>query len=232
MSASTSLIAEYLRTRYSSPVFLALATLLALAGTVGATTVGTAVTDVMLGVPIAYLSVLAFRVWDDLEDRPRDRVEHPQRITVRGPSVLPFVHLGVVAAVAAVALICVRPGVSRSLAALGAAAAVLLVWYRVARRSDTNRLLSTHIVLLKYPAIAYATAPASHAAASSSAMLVGLVMVYLAICVYEGRDDPHLRASRSARAVLVVEAAVLFPLAIYAVYAALSAPLLTALAGA
>src|SRR5688500_13655705 len=115
MSASTDSIAEYLRTRYASPVFVVLATLLALAGTAGAGSIWTALSDAVLGVPFAYLSVLAFRVWDDLEDRPRDRIEHPERITVRATTALPFVHLGAASAAAALALVAVRPDAGRSL---------------------------------------------------------------------------------------------------------------------
>lgn len=147
----------------------------------------------------ALLLVLAFRVWDDLEDRARDAWDHPDRVIVSTERTAPFVALGLaLGALGAVA--------SARVAVLGAAAVALLLWYRL--RGGEVQLFGGHVVLLKYPAIAFAVAP-------NPPRPIVLAALYLALCVYEAFDDPLLRASMLARRVALTELA-LVPLIITA----------------
>ena len=149
----------------------------------------------------AFLLMLAFRVWDDLEDRSRDAREHPTRVTVVADSVAPLVGLAVVLAVVGVSLIAIGPRVVPRLVALTAAVALLVAWYRLRGSGDTaSAVVNGHVVLLKYPLIAFA---ATWAAPSFAA----LASLYLALCIYEIVDDPALRASIVARRIAISECA-------------------------
>ena len=104
----------------------------------------------------ALLLMLAFRVWDDLEDRSRDAREHPSRVTVVADSVAPLIAFALVLGTlgASVGGSSVRTRISR-LAAVGIAVAVLAAWYR-ARPVSARAVVNAHVVLLKYPLLAFA----------------------------------------------------------------------------
>jgi 4-hydroxybenzoate polyprenyltransferase len=152
-----------------------------------------------------FVLMLAFRVWDDLEDRSRDAREHPTRVTVVADSVAPLLVAAVVLAVGGVSLIAIGPRVAPRFVALTAAVASLGVWYRL-RGSQAggwggaSAVVNGHVVLLKYPLIAFA---ATWVAPSFAA----LAALYLALCVYEIIDDPALRASIVARRIAISECA-------------------------
>ena len=40
---------------------------------------------------LALALVMTFRIWDDLMDRERDRMKHPDRVVVRASSIAPLV---------------------------------------------------------------------------------------------------------------------------------------------
>ena len=146
----------------------------------------------------ALLLILAFRIWDDLEDRPRDAIEHPERVTVVANHASPFVLL---------AILCAGAGlVTTNPIPIALVTLLLLAWYRI--RPSKSGVMSGHVVLLKYPAIALAIAPV----APSIAVLASL---YLVLCVVECFDDPALRASLVARRIAFAELA-LIPLIISA----------------
>jgi 4-hydroxybenzoate polyprenyltransferase len=147
----------------------------------------------------AFVLMLAFRVWDDLEDRSHDTREHPQRVTVVADSVAPLVGLAAVLAVVGVSLIAIGPRVPGRLIALAAAAALLGSWYRL-RGPRASAVVNGHVVLLKYPLIAYA-------ASAATPSIAALMSLYLALCVYEIVDDPALRASIVARRIAISECA-------------------------
>jgi 4-hydroxybenzoate polyprenyltransferase len=128
------------------------------------------------------LLLLQFRLWDDLADVPRDRVDHPERFLPRCASMLPFhVALGAagIASVLAVSLL-FGPYAAIGLIALNAAAAL---WYRraPARRAGPFGAL---VVLAKYPAFSALIAPAP---IDPLALAGACIAVYLVFCVHEWR---------------------------------------------
>jgi 4-hydroxybenzoate polyprenyltransferase len=145
----------------------------------------------------ALLLMLAFRIWDDIEDRQRDAHEHPQRVTVVADSVTPLAVLALVVAIAGVSIVALGPRAVSRLGVVGAAGLVIGGWYRL-RPGDSRGVANGHVVLLKYPAIAYAMSPVAPPIAVIAA-------VYLAICVYEVVGDPTLRASHVARRIAMSE---------------------------
>jgi 4-hydroxybenzoate polyprenyltransferase len=151
-----------------------------------------------------FVLMLAFRVWDDLEDRSRDAREHPTRVTVVADSVAPLVGAAVVLAVGGVSLIAIGPRVAPRLVALTAAVASLGAWYRLRGSrgwgGGASAVVNGHVVLLKYPLIAFA-------AAWVAPSFAALASLYLALCVYEIIDDPALRASIVARRIAISECA-------------------------
>jgi 4-hydroxybenzoate polyprenyltransferase len=147
----------------------------------------------------ALVLTLAFRVWDDLEDRRRDAHAHPARVTVVADSIAPLVALAMGLAVVGVSIIAIGPRVVERLGALAAAAALLGAWYRL-RRADASAVVNGHVVLLKYPLIAFA-------ATAAAPSLAAIAALYLALCVHEAFDDPELRTSIVARRVAISECA-------------------------
>jgi len=127
--------------------------------------------------------VVAFRIWDDLADRERDRARHPERVSVRAASVVPLWIAAGAAAVAALALLGLMRGAA-SIALLAAYAVGLAVVY--ARRGPRSAA-SDRILLLKYGVFTLAliglTAP------STARGLFAAATAFVAACVYEWWHD-------------------------------------------
>jgi len=199
--SSRELIVRYVRERARLSVFVPLALVMAAMGgrTGGQVDRWTGTAHHALAVFTAFVLVLAFRVWDDVEDRPRDAREHPDRVTVVADSMAPLIEFGLALGALGAVLVVPGPHIVSRLAAIGIAVAVLAVWYRL-RPASTGAVTNAHVVLLKYPLLAFAAGPASPAP-------VALVALYLALCVYEIVDDPALRASIIARWIAISECA-------------------------
>lgn len=193
------LIMRYLRERGRPTALIALSLLMA--GTGGASRDATRMTLIgfAVGTLTAFLLVLAFRIWDDLEDRTYDAEHHPTRITVVARSVAPLRRFAFVLLVLATSLILATPNAPLRLSVLCASAFVLAVWYR-SRSQQRRGLAHSHVVLLKYPALAFAAAPVTPSLTALGALYVGL-------CAYEVIDDPSLRQSLVARRLAISEIA-------------------------
>lgn len=136
----------------------------------------------------ALLFVLALRVWDDMQDRSRDAVAHPDRITVRVRQVGPFVGLtAVLAMVAGLSLVGTTAALER-ITILAAIVLGLLMWYRT-RPAETSRL-GAIVLVAKYPALAIALAPGLGELTPLRATAAAGTL-YLIACVYELLEDRH-----------------------------------------
>ena len=194
MSSWSELIPAYLRERYRSRVFVPLALVLATTGMVAG---GARFDSPAIGLQTliaCYLLVLAFRVWDDLEDRERDQRDHPDRVLVRSGVNAPWLALLATALVSGTVLASLGPNAGQRLAILGGWILVLFVWYRTRRALAAHPLIGTSIVFAKYPLIAFVTAPPSHAPPLALSVTV-LLALYFALCIYELADDATLRGS-------------------------------------
>ena len=128
------------------------------------------------------LLLVQFRLWDDLADVARDRVEHPERFLPRYASVAPFRTALVTAGVAAVLAVSLLSGPFAALALIALDAAAAL-WYR---QPFTRRVgpLGSLVVLSKYPLFTALLAPPP---IDALALAVACAIVYLAFCLYEWR---------------------------------------------
>ena len=180
------LIRRYLVERARLGVFIPLAVLLALTGRVFSPSGFGSLSGFLGAASQALILALAFRIWDDLEDRQRDATDHPNRVMVVSGETGPFVMLMLVLAVVGMAPVVVLAShaVDR-LVALDIAIGILLVCYRLRWRRS---VFGGYVVLVKYPAIAFIVAPAA------PSPLV-LALLYFLICVFETLDDRALRAS-------------------------------------
>lgn len=134
-------------------------------------------------VGLALLLIAVFRLRDDLADRRRDAIEHPERVLVQARSTRPFAIAVVVGLALASVGVAVEHGFERALAVLGLAAA-----FELGHRVELPA--RHHWVLLKYPIFALLLAD------SLAPTLAGLC--YLAFVVYERIDDRRLRARADA----------------------------------
>ena len=205
--SSRELIVRYLAERARPRALVPLAALLAAAGALSNPRGQESAFDLAIAAVAALAFVLAFRVWDDLEDRTRDAREHPGRVTVIVTRHSPLIAVSLGLAAAGASLVALGPRIGVRLAAAGVAAVVLFVWYRL-RPEAPRGVINGHVVLLKYPAFAFAVSPAAPAPAV-------LASLYLALCVFEVIDDPTLRGSVLARRIAMSECALVIATAFF-----------------
>lgn len=193
-------IRGYLRERYPVRRFVPLALLVSGAGILASPdfarmTLEGAAGSWLRAMLIAYLVILAFRVWDDLEDSEHDAHFHPERITVRVKSATPFLILQLTAAALASLLVLTGPQPGMRLLALLLLGVMLGIWYRTRAALDASPVAGALILLAKYPVIAYVAAPALWSALGVAHALPFLLTLYVVLCIHEALDDPILRRS-------------------------------------
>ena len=130
----------------------------------------------------ALLLLFQFRLWDDLADVSRDRVEHPERFLPNWESTAVFraaIWLAGAVNLLAIALLS-GPLAALALLALNGGFAL---WYRLSAERRGG-LLGSLVVLLKYPVFTALLAPAPLAAI---ALAFSCAAVYYVFCVYEWR---------------------------------------------
>ena len=132
----------------------------------------------------ALLLVAQFRLWDDLEDRERDRGTHPGRVLARAGRAWPF------------AAMCVALGaVNLGLAAWfhGSPALLTLLVLHVAMaayyawRPPARTKVSDLVLLAKYPAFVFVLAHGTQA--SPWFVCVGASAIYALACAFEVWHD-------------------------------------------
>jgi 4-hydroxybenzoate polyprenyltransferase len=213
LAGPAGLVVEYLRERYDPRLFVPLAAVLVVSGAVAAGGLTGGVPGAARSWLLAWVLVLVFRLWDDLADRPRDGVQHPHRVLARCGRSAPFLALLGVLAVVALALLLASPGGTVKVLVLLAVAAALAAWYRGRAALGEPAVLGAHLVLGKYPAIAYAAVPA---VPGRELTPTPLVILYLALCVYEALHDRRVRTAAAGRASLAADGVLLCGALLYA----------------
>jgi 4-hydroxybenzoate polyprenyltransferase len=197
--STRDVVLAYLRERMRPRVFVPLALLCALTGWMLVPGSAFDASVFFLAAAHAFVFSLAFRVWDDLEDRNADRIRHPHRVMARSTRTAPFLWLVALLAVAGMtSFLQLNDPLPRAIA-IATAVAALSIWYSARRSENWNHVAGEHIVLAKYPAIAFATAPTIPDASSFVRTSVVLAALYAVICIYEYIDDPELRHVFSSR---------------------------------
>ena len=131
----------------------------------------------------AFGLVIAFRVWDDLMDRDRDRSRHPERVVVRASSTTPLVVAAAAVAIGAGVLVGAARGLP-SVIFLAAYTAVLGLSYAT---RGARSAIREWILLLKYGVFTLALI-GPPAAWTPRALLAGLA-AFAAACLYEWLHD-------------------------------------------
>ena len=131
----------------------------------------------------AFGLVVAFRIWDDLMDRERDRARHPERAVVRASSTRPLAVAALIVAIAAAALIASTRG-WEAVALLAGYAAILAASYAAAGPRHAAR---EWILLLKYGVFTLALIGTEEAFTIRG--LLSAMAAFAAACVYERLHD-------------------------------------------
>ena len=171
-------------------------------------------TTFVVDVLLASLLFAQFRIFDDLADRPRDARIHPERVLARTHTVRPIVIAGLSLAAATLGILLLRTAVRLDSAsavrpsAIGAYLALIALlssWYSL---RGERTLVGDHLLLTKYPAFVWivatsrVTLPAPGREPATAQLVLSMVAVYLAACVYEALHDD--RSPATARSALLV----------------------------
>lgn len=188
------MIAAYLRERFTLRLFVPVALFIGLA------TASTGQRWETLGLDAGYalLLLVQFRVWDDLADRSRDAVSHPERVLVRAPEVTPLIAFCGALAVLNICLAVWRDASGLAVSVLALLNLALGAWYfsRSHRRSsseDPARLLA---FLAKYPTILFVVAGA-RVTLNPLQTVSAALLLYVGVCAYEAWHDPTSPLARS-----------------------------------
>ncbi len=142
-----------------------------------------AATDAAVDAVVATCLVAAFRAWDDVMDRARDRARHPNRVLVRAASAVPVMSGALILGGMAAVMLQHTHGAASAWMVLAIAGA-LAAWYgtRGARSAAGDRIL-----LLKYAV--FTLALVGWPAALGARAVAAAAGVYLTACVYEWLHD-------------------------------------------
>jgi len=128
------------------------------------------------------LMVLQFRLWDDVEDRERDRTDHPDRLVVRTDAAPFRIWIAALASFSLLAsLLAGGVGTFVGVVALNTAA---LAAYRAVRRQVAPVVWRFVILLAKYPAFVAVAASAVGDLRADRAVPAA-ALAYLSACIYE-----------------------------------------------
>lgn len=182
-----SVLVAYLIQRFPPAVFVPAVLLLAAAAWIAA---GQPSRSLLHAAGLIAILIVKFRLWDDLEDRGRDKLTHPDRVLVQHSAVVFVVLLAVVSAVTTLAL----AGSAASLAGLLALDAAALLAYRALRRRISDFAWRYVVLPVKYPAFVVISSTALGGASPASHAAVAALTTYLGACMFEAW---HTRASRA-----------------------------------
>jgi hypothetical protein len=176
------MVGAYLAERFSPRIFVPLA--VAIAGAASGGTLPAA--RLSVDTTFALLLLAQFRSWDDLADRGRDAVSHPERVLVRATSVAPIVGFSGGLAILNICLAIQRDASGIAVAVLVALVSALGAWYSL----RTGRTIAgDHLLLSKYPAMVIVVAGGRILNAPVQILCAALA-VHFAACLYEIWHDP------------------------------------------
>ena len=181
----TRLFVAYLRERFPLAIYGPAITL-HVAAALWATALRPTLVSLARPAGFAALLLLQFRLWDDLEDRERDRAAHPNRVLVRNVPA-PFRLALIALAIGNLALFAIAGSVA---ATAGVALLDLSFWlaYRRVRPRVGDGIWRFSVLLIKYPAFVGLLATTTGALAPDR-LLVAVLGVYACACAYEAVHD-------------------------------------------
>ena len=176
------MVGAYLAERFSARVFIPMAVVIAGAASGGELSIS------RLGLDSAFALLLLaqFRSWDDLADRGRDAVSHPERVLVRAISTAPLVAFSGALAILNICLAIQRDASGVAVAVLVALIGVLGAWYSL---RTVRTAAGDHLLLSKYPAMVIVVSGARVLNAPVQILCAALAL-HLGVCLYEAWHDP------------------------------------------
>jgi hypothetical protein len=181
------MVTAYLRERFRLQLFAPLACAIALGASGGRLGWDTVVVDA----GFALLLLAQFRLWDDLADRTRDAVDHPDRVLVRAREVTPAIAFCGALAVLNICIAVWRSGTA--VAVLGGLDLAAGAWYLSAGSKDPADVrtdpANVLILLAKYPAFVFIVA-GGRTVEMPMPVFASAVAVYGVVCAYEAWHDP------------------------------------------
>ena len=169
---------HYWRERFPLHVFIPVAGMLAIAGDPGQQRSLWFAADVAL----ALLLLATTRLWDDLADRERDAVLHPDRVLARVRTVRGYEVCRAILGATAATFVLLRPEPVIAGLLLGLLYVSLAVFYAVRSHGSAGAEM---VLLSKYPAIVVIVA----GGAAATRTLWGALIVYAGACAYEAWHD-------------------------------------------
>ena len=176
------MIRAWLAERFRPELFLPLAMVIAAAAAGWEVAPGPFAIDLVA----ALLLLAEFRLWDDLADRPADRLTHPHRSLVRASSTRVFVRVCLMLAGANLVWTIGQAGVGISLAVLVGLHVALGRWYW---RRTARTIAGDQLRLVKYPAFALVLA-GSRLEVAPLAITLSAAAIYTGASIYEAWHDP------------------------------------------
>ena len=176
------MVVDYLRERFRLRLFIPLALFIATAVVVPPASWMSYAIDC----GFALLLLAQFRLWDDLADRARDRVEHPGRVLARNGEGTQVVGLCGALAVLNFCLAVWRDASGIAVGVLATLTAALGVWYLARTRRS---VAGEQLLLAKYPAMIAIVAGARLLEAPVQ-ILSAATALYFIVCAYEAWHDP------------------------------------------
>lgn len=194
----------YMRTRFRPGIYVPLAAFLSAAAAIGAQAYPW--DRIAATVLISLLLLFQFRVWDDLADRRRDAVEHPDRVLPVSGHIGKYGWLVIAMATMNTAIV-IAFGTPLHVIAFAGLNLALLAWYGLLREYVEHQLLHSHVVLLKYPVFVFVLSGIV-TVRSPLYLAYSILITYFALCIYEIVHDPALQRVRWSLPLLAVETAI------------------------
>jgi 4-hydroxybenzoate polyprenyltransferase len=176
-----TLLLAYVRERLATgPVLLAVSLVVVAVLAGGGWPGGFAfVTDLALALAL----VMTFRIWDDLMDRERDRMKHPDRVVVRASSIAPLRFASWILGTAAL-IVLAR---SRTTASAGLLVGYMAVLAAVYATRGPRSAASDRILLLKYGVFTLGLIDMPDALTARG--LLAAAAAFVVACAYEWWHD-------------------------------------------
>jgi hypothetical protein len=176
------MVGAYLAERFSPRIFIPLAVIIAGAAS-GDSRSGT---RLVLDAAFALLLLGQFRSWDDLADRRRDALFHPERVVVRALSIAPLVAFSGALAILNICLAVRRDPSGIAVAGLVALIGVLAAWYSL---RTVRTAAGDHLLLSKYSVMVIVVA-GERVLDAPVRILCAALGLHLAAWLYEALHDP------------------------------------------
>lgn len=193
---------EYGRSRFPIRLFLPLAFFISIAAQVG--NQGIDPDSLVISTLLALGLLFQFRLWDDLNDRARDRIAHPNRLLSKTVNTTHFHALHIAALIFNFILLVLlsipRDQIEMFILLNGS----FLLWYRWLHRYCVSRIIACHVILLKYPAFVYLLNRNSSEDLGLH-LFLSMISVYFCFCIYELLHDQELHFIKSTLKVLFIE---------------------------